>query len=88
MSFPQHELLAKKLVELLRRVPEIPASAEILIRRAFFQENKSITDGCYFTLYVFGFGADEGSAHKQWVIGLKLLENALRQVANSIATPV
>ena len=86
-SFPQHEYLAKKLVELLRRVPEIPASAEILIRRAFFRDQDS-TEGCYFTIYVFGFGDDEESAHKQWVIGLKLLENALRQVARSMETPV
>jgi len=74
-SFPRHEATAKRWVELLKRVPEIPASAEFLIRRCSFGE----AAGFYFTLYVFGYGNDESQARRQWTIGLKLVENAIKQ---------
>jgi hypothetical protein len=75
-SFPEHEDLAKRLTQLLKRVPEIPASAEFLIRRCYFGEKA----GFYITFYLFGYGDDEERARQQWVIGLKLVENAIRQV--------
>ncbi len=76
-SFPAHESLAKQVTQLLKKAPEIPASAEFLIRRCEFQGVEE--PGFYFTVYVFGFGDDEQSAHQQWEIGLRLTENALRQ---------
>jgi hypothetical protein len=76
-SFPQHEDLAKRLTHLLKRVPEIPAAAEFLIRRCYY--GKDAREGFYITFYLFGYGDDEERAHQQWTIGLKLAENALRQ---------
>ena len=75
-SFPQHEDLAKRLTHLLKRIPEIPAAAEFLIRRCYYGEG----DGFYITFYLFGYGDDEEQARQQWAIGLKLVENAIRQV--------
>ena len=80
-SFEAHEGLAKKIVALLRRVPEIPASAELFIRRCFFTAAGGPAEGCYMTLYVFGYGDEEEEARRHWAIALKLAENAIRQIA-------
>jgi hypothetical protein len=77
LNFSKYEELAKQLTVLLKKVPEIPASAEFLIRRCYYRGTKET--GFFITLYLFGYGADEGQAHQQWVIGMKLVENAIRQ---------
>lgn len=76
-SLPDHESLARRVVALLKRVPEVPAAAEFLIRRCFYQGTEG--PGFYLTIYVYGYGDDEVQARLQWAIGLKLVENALRQ---------
>ena len=78
-SFPAHELLVKRWIALLRRVPDIPAAAEFMIRRCYFLGE--VRDGFYVTFYLSGYGADEDGARQQWAIGLKLVENAIRQAA-------
>src|SRR5271167_3736865 len=40
LSFPRHELFAKQLVELLRRAPDTPSSAEVCVRRCYFAPNQ------------------------------------------------
>ena len=77
-DFPALEGFAKRLVSLLKQVPEIPAAAELLIRRAYYREDR---DGFYGTLYVFGYGDDEPQARQRWAIALKLVENAIRQIS-------
>jgi hypothetical protein len=81
-SFPQHEQLARRLTQLLKRVPEIPAAAEFLIRRCYYHAAE-VRDGFYITFYFFGYGDDQERAHQQWAIGLKLVENAIRQVSRN-----
>jgi hypothetical protein len=78
-SFPAHEQGGKQLALLLKRVPEIPASAEFLIRRCSYHEDQGVRDGFYITFYLFGYGDDEDAARLRWAIGLKLVENAIRQ---------
>jgi hypothetical protein len=80
-SFPQHEDLSKRLAQLLKRVPEIPAAAEFLIRRCYYGDDTR--DGFYITFYLFGYGDDEPRARQQWAIGLNLAENAIRQLSAS-----
>ena len=80
-SFPQHEQLAKRLTQLLQRVPEIPAAAEFLIRRCYYHGEKEIQDGFYITCYLFGYGDDEIQSRQRWAIGLKLVQNAIRQLS-------
>jgi hypothetical protein len=80
-SFPEHEQLAKRLTQLLKRVPEIPTAAEFLIRRCRCHERHGIRDGFYITFYLFGYGDEPPQAQQRWAIGLKLVENAIRQVS-------
>jgi hypothetical protein len=86
-SFPEHENLAKGLVQLLQRAPEMPAAAEFLIRRCYYHEpeevpgEEQIRDGFYFTFYLFGYGNDEVRSRQQWVIALKLIQSAIRQLS-------
>lgn len=78
-DFPHHEELAKKLTGLLKKAPEMPAVAEFLIRRCYYRGTKQTRTGFYITLYLFGYGNDEAQAHQRWVIGMKLVENAIKQ---------
>jgi len=79
-SFAQHEQLAKRLTQLLQRVPEIPAAAEFLIRRCYYRDEE-IRDGFYITFYLFGYGDDEIQSRQRWAVGLKLVQNAIRQLS-------
>ena len=79
-SFADHEQFVRKLVQLLKKAPEIPASAEFLIRRCYYHLDQGIRDGFYITFYLLGYGDDEAQARQRWAIGLKLVENAIRQI--------
>jgi hypothetical protein len=79
-SFSDHERFAKQLIELLNKAPEIPASAEFLVRRCFYAGSDET--GFYFTCYVFGYGDDESEARQRWGIGLSLVENAIRKATD------
>ena len=81
-SFPLHEDFAKQISALLKRAPEIPASAEFLVRRCYFHENDAMREGFYVTFYLFGYGADEIKARQQWGIALRLAGNALVQYSS------
>ena len=76
-SFARHEALAARLTTLLKKVPEIAAAVEFIVRRCYYAER----EGFYITCYCFGYGADEPAAHKQWTIALKLVENAIMQLS-------
>ena len=78
-SFAEHEQFAKRITQLLKRVPEIPAAAELLVRRCFYRAGGDSREGFYITFYLFGYGDDEAQARQRWAIGLKLVENAIRQ---------
>ena len=80
-SFSEHEQMATRLTQLLRRVPEIPATAEFLVRRCHYHHEEETRDGFYITFYLFGYGDDEPQAQQRWAIGLKLVENAIRQIS-------
>ena len=79
-SLSAHERLAGQLVQLLRRAPEISASAEFAIRRCYYHLNEEDQAGFYITFYLFGYADDETRARERWAIGLKLVQNALRQL--------
>ncbi len=86
-SFPQHEQLAKQLTKLLQRAPDMPVAVEFLIRRCYYHEKEEapgeedIRDGFYITFYLFGYGDDEERSRQNWVIGLKLVRSAIRQLS-------
>jgi hypothetical protein len=81
-SFPMHEAFAKRLVELLRRAPELQASFEVILRTAHYAEGDDVREGFYFTFYVYGYGDDEQQARQAWGIALKLTTNAIRQISS------
>lgn len=81
-SFPMHEAFGSRLVELLKRAPELPASFEAIIRRAHFEAREQVTEGLYFTLYNFGYGDDEHMARQAWGIALRLTANAILQISS------
>jgi hypothetical protein len=79
LQFEIHEEFAKKLCALLKKAPDTQTSAEFLIRRCYFDQSHQ--QGFYFTFYLFGYANDACQAHQRWVIGLKLVENAIRQAS-------
>jgi hypothetical protein len=79
-SFPAHEHIVEQLTKLLKKVPEISCAAEFLVRRCYYHVESEVRDGFYITFYLFGYGDDEAQAQQRWGIGLKLVENAIRQV--------
>jgi hypothetical protein len=81
-SFPMHEALGKRLMELLRRAPELQASFETIIRAAHFEDGRDIREGFYFTMYVQGYGDDQQEARQAWGIALKLVKNAILQISS------
>jgi hypothetical protein len=81
-SFSEHEQFARNLTQLLKKVPEIPAAAEFLIRRCYYHVEEEVRDGFYITFYLFGYGDDQLQARARWVIALKLVENAIRQMSH------
>jgi hypothetical protein len=78
-----HEQFASNLVELLRRAPETPSSAEVCVRRCYYGEEGAVRAGFYCTLYVSGYGHDGASARQNWEVGLKLMGNAIMQLSAS-----
>jgi hypothetical protein len=85
LSLATHEQFARKLVALLQRAPETPSSVEVCVRRCFFATNEEgeVREGCYCTLYVSGYGNDEASARLSWEVALKLVGNAVVQLART-----
>ena len=81
LSFSRHEQFARKLVELLRCVPDTPSAAEVRVRRCYFAEDSGVREGFYCTLYVSGYGSDRASARQNWGMGLKLTGNAIVQLS-------
>jgi hypothetical protein len=82
-SFAAIEGFAGRLATLLKKVPEIPASAEFLVRRCFFRSHEQMRDGFYLTFYLFGYGEDEDQCRQRWGIGLKLVQNAILQLSRA-----
>jgi hypothetical protein len=81
-SFERHETFLKQITGLLQRVPEIPDSAEFMLRRCFYHERDDVREGYYVTFYLFGFGEDEVKARQQWGIALKLVTGAIAQLSS------
>lgn len=78
LVFADHEDYATRLCDLLKGAPEMPASAEIMVRRCFYADHPD-HDGYYFTVYVSGFGETEAQARQRWSIALTLVQHALVQ---------
>ena len=96
-SFENHESFLKRVTKLLKSGPEIPASAEFLLRRCHYHEHAFVEkrasppastadtrEGFYITFYLFGYGEDEAKARAQWATALRLVTNALAQLSSGL----
>jgi len=90
-ALDRHEDFARSLCKLLGKAPEISAAAELVVRRCYFHVKRNAADsiegaddsraGYCLTFYLSGFGDDDAEARKRWAIGMKLVENAILQLA-------
>ena len=74
LSLDRHQELAESASRLLRRAPEIPASAEFIVRRCSYHESSeplpaspsgsSPQEGYYLTFYLYGYGDDQHDAQR------------------------
>jgi hypothetical protein len=81
VSVEGYEEFLRKIVALLKRAPELPATAEFLLRRCYFHEKQGdLREGFYVTFYLFGFGQDESKARQQWASAMNLARNAFAQL--------
>jgi len=83
LAFADHEDYAAGLCHLLKGAPEMPASAEIMVRRCLYADHPD-HDGYYFTVYVSGFGETEPQARQRWSIALTLVQHALVQSVKAL----
>ncbi len=87
-SFPIHEAFAGRLIELLKRAPELQAAVEVMIRRAHFETpDNGVREGYYLTVYVFGYGNDEEDARQAWGIAQRLVGAAILQMSTGRGIP-
>jgi hypothetical protein len=88
-SFFHHEELARSLVLLLKKAPDISAACEAIVRRCYYHqgpegepgEEAGLHSGFYITLYLFGYGDDQAEARERWGVAVRLAANALLQLS-------
>lgn len=80
-QFVRNELFVQTLARLLRRAPEMSASAEFVVRRCIDHRAPSISNhGCfYMTFYLHGYGEDTEAARQRWALALKTVRHAMIQ---------
>jgi hypothetical protein len=85
-ALPAHEQLSQDVCNLLKRAPEMAAAIEFVVRHCHYHTGGAQSDsriGFSITAYTTGYGDNQEEAQQRWVIALKLLQNALVQVATS-----
>ena len=84
-ALAEHEEFANTLKGLLAKVPDFAAAADIVLRRCYYHRPEyspdHSDDGYCLTFYLNGYGDDEDGARKSWIIGLKLVQNAVMQMS-------
>jgi len=94
-SMEAHEKFARSLCGLLGKAPSISVAAEFILRRCYVHTAELAagrlpqhdapsdnSENAYcLSFYLTGYGDDEDDARKRWMIGLKLVENAILQLA-------
>src|SRR4051812_30167950 len=92
LSFARHEEFSKTISQLLSKAPDFATAVEFVIRRCFYHSDDGNAtsdvkldlprhrEGFGITVYSYGYGDDASEAKQRWVIGLKVVQNALLQV--------
>ena len=87
-SLQEHQHFAERLTQLLIKAPDFAAAVEVVLRRCYYHRGhppdmENSDDGYCATLYLYGYGDEQGAAQKSWDIGLKLVQNAVMQMSAS-----
>ena len=91
----KYEKFGRDLCGLLAKAPPISVAAELAVRRCYVHSAalaagklpepdaaaSDSEDAYCVTLYLTGYGDEEDEARQRWTIGLKLVENAILQLA-------
>ena len=91
----RHEKFGQNLCALLGKAPPISVAAELVVRRCYVHSAALAAgklpdpdavatdseDAYCITFYLTGYGDEEDEARQRWTIGLKLVENAILQLA-------
>jgi len=84
-DFEEHENVARRLTELLKKAPEISAAVEFIVRRCYYHSKaEAVRPGYYLTFYLSGYGDDDAEARQSWGIGLRLVQNAIMQLSAEV----
>lgn len=86
INLDAHKRLADLIVTKFGRIPEMPASVEIVIRRCYFHRDGRMDesdDGYCMTFYVKGYGGDEAEAEVHWSIAMNLVRYAILQFVHT-----
>jgi hypothetical protein len=77
-DFSAHESFAREFAKRVRMADDIAATSELIVRR-LHERRPSVArhDAFYFTLYVFGFGSQDGEAQGQWAHAMNIVGDAL-----------
>jgi len=87
LSFTRQEAFVRRVAEILRGSPWIPASSEFVVRRCVFREAEASADGFCITCFLVGYGKGRAAALRQWRIALHLVSSALLQTAAQGSAP-
>ena len=93
--FEAHEKFGHALCALLAKAPSISVAAEFIVRRCYVHAAElaagklptqdapagNSEDAYCVSFYLTGYGDEEDEARQRWTIGLKLVENAILQLA-------
>ena len=89
-SLEAHEELIHKLIDLLKRAPDTPATIEFVLRRCYYHPSIGASargdedyTGFCITTYITGFGDSDEEARQRWAIALKLLQHAVVQTTRA-----
>lgn len=80
-AFQTWESLLRYIVQELDNTPDLPASADLLLRRCYLHLANKTEQRLYFTLYVFGYADDEVHAQRNWARGLQAVQQVLLNVS-------
>lgn len=78
--FAECESFVQALARMLRQAPDLSSAAQFIVRRCLDHRQAGKFSECfYITFYLHAYGADVPEARQRWVIGLDLVQNAMKQ---------
>jgi hypothetical protein len=86
-SLNAHEVLVAAIARALRKLPDVSAAIELVIRHCYFWEGADTRRGFAITAFVGGYGDNSAHAQKECGAALLCLSNVLECIDNSPVSP-